>query len=242
MQPHGRTLSVHPHVALTPDAHLGLGATVGSVIPTLGAIIPAAVGVDIGCGMLAVRTQYAVSDLPEDRKPVRQGIERAVPLNAGAANAQVGCEHTERRLEHLRELASAARFDPGSYAGRWELQWVGGEVERREEIDCQHNHTEPEHHYGRDVWLSRKGAINAEQGRPGLIPGSMGTASYVVTGKGNPVSLNSAPHGAGREYSRTRARRTFTAEDLRRAWRVSSTATPTPSSTRSPRPTRTSTR
>lgn len=307
---------VHPHVALMPDAHLGLGATVGSVIPTLGAIIPAAVGVDIGCGMIAVRTQYAVTDLPEDRKPVRQAIERAVPLNAGAANAKVSREHTERRLEHLRDLASAARFDPGSYAARWELQlgtlgsgnhfieitadeaggvwlflhsgsrgvgnriaqkhiavareacegvelphrdlayltegteefdsyiremrwaqtyallnreemmdrvvhqfaeWVGGDVERREEINCHHNYTEPEHHYGRDVWLSRKGAINAEQGRPALIPGSMGTASYVVTGKGNRVSLNSAPHGAGREYSRTRARRTFTAEDLRRA-------------------------
>jgi tRNA-splicing ligase RtcB len=307
---------IHPHVALMPDAHLGLGATVGSVIPTVGAIIPAAVGVDIGCGMIAVRTQYATTDLPADRKPVRQAIERAVPLNAGAANRTISREHTERRLEQLRALATEAGFDPASYAARWELQlgtlgsgnhfievtadeaggvwlflhsgsrgvgnriaqkhiavarelcagedlpdrdlayltegteefdayiremrwaqtyallnreemmdrvvrqfaeWVDGDVDRVEEINCHHNYTEREHHYGRDVWLSRKGAINAEQGRPGLIPGSMGTASYVVVGRGDPVSLTSAPHGAGREYSRTRARKTFTAEDLRAA-------------------------
>ncbi|MCP3421138.1 RtcB family protein [Nocardioides pinisoli] len=307
---------IHPHVALMPDAHLGLGATVGSVIPTLGAIIPAAVGVDIGCGMIAVRTQYTTDDLPADRAPVRQAIERAVPLNAGAANRTVSREHTELRLERLRALAGEAGFDPASYAQRWDLQlgtlgsgnhfievtadetggvwlflhsgsrgvgnriaqkhiavarelcagedlpdrdlayltegteefdayiremqwaqtyallnreemmdrvvrqfgeWVDGVVERVEEINCHHNYTEPEHHYGRDVWLSRKGAINAEEGRPGLIPGSMGTASYVVVGKGDPVSLNSAPHGAGREYSRTRARKTFTADDLRAA-------------------------
>jgi tRNA-splicing ligase RtcB len=307
---------IHPHVALMPDAHLGLGATVGSVIPTLGAIIPAAVGVDIGCGMIAVRTQYATTDLPADRKPVRQAIERAVPLNAGAANRTISREHTERRLEQLRALAAEAGFDPASYAARWELQlgtlgsgnhfievtadeaggvwlflhsgsrgvgnriaqkhiavarelcagedlpdrdlayltegteefdayiremrwaqtyallnreemmdrvvrqfaeWVDGDVDRVEEINCHHNYTEREHHYGRDVWLSRKGAINAEEGRPGLIPGSMGTASYVVVGRGDPVSLSSAPHGAGREYSRTRARKTFTAEDLRAA-------------------------
>ena len=113
---------IHPHVALMPDAHLGLGATVGSVIPTLGAIIPAAVGVDIGCGMIAVRTHYAVGDLPEDRKPVRQAIERAIPLNAGAANGSVSREHTEQRLEQLRGLASDAGFDPATYAKRWELQ------------------------------------------------------------------------------------------------------------------------
>jgi tRNA-splicing ligase RtcB len=307
---------IHPHVALMPDAHLGLGATVGSVIPTVGAIIPAAVGVDIGCGMIAVRTQYATTDLPADRKPVRQAIERAVPLNAGAANRTISREHTERRLEQLRALATEAGFDPASYAARWELQlgtlgsgnhfievtadeaggvwlflhsgsrgvgnriaqkhiavarelcagedlpdrdlayltegteefdayiremrwaqtyallnreemmdrvvrqfaeWVDGDVDRVEEINCHHNYTEREHHYGRDVWLSRKGAINAEEGRPGLIPGSMGTASYVVVGRGDPVSLSSAPHGAGREYSRTRARKTFTAEDLRAA-------------------------
>jgi tRNA-splicing ligase RtcB len=96
-------------------------------------------------------------------------------------------------------------------------EWVGGDVERQEEINCHHNYTEQERHFGKDVWLSRKGAINAEAGRPGLVPGSMGTASYVVSGLGNPVSLNSAPHGAGREYSRSKARRTFTHEQLREA-------------------------
>ncbi|UAL30856.1 RtcB family protein [Nocardioides rotundus] len=308
---------IHPHVALMPDAHLGLGATVGSVIPTLGAIIPAAVGVDIGCGMIAVRTPYTADELPADRAPVREAIERAVPLNAGAANRTVSRDHTRERLERLRSLADEAGFDPATYAARWELQlgtlgsgnhfievtvdeesrvwlflhsgsrgvgnkiaqhhigvareqcageqlphrdlayltegtpefdayiaqmrwaqtyallnreemmdrvarqfaeWVGtAEVERTEEINCHHIYTEPEHHYGKDVWLSRKGAINAEAGRPGLIPGSMGTASYVVVGKGDPASLNSAPHGAGRSFSRTRARKTFTVEDLRAA-------------------------
>ena len=309
---------IHPHVALMPDAHLGLGATVGSVIPTLGAIMPAAVGVDIGCGMIAVRTQYSREQLPADRRPLREAIERAVPLSAGARNRTVSREHTSRRLEQLTRDAERTGFDPASYATSWELQlgtlgsgnhfievtvdeldrvwlflhsgsrgvgnkiaqkhirvardlcakrwielpdadlaylsegddefwayigemrwaqgyallnreemmdrvvrqfaeWVDGPVERQEEINCHHNYTEQETHFGQQVWLSRKGAINAELGRPGLIPGSMGTASYVVSGKGNPVALSSAPHGAGREYSRTRARKTFTREDLREA-------------------------
>jgi len=113
---------IHPHIALMPDAHLGLGATVGSVIPTLGAIIPAAVGVDIGCGMIAVRTPYTLDQLPTDRKPIREAIERAIPLSAGAANQKVSREHTELRLVQLRELAEQAEFDPAQYAGRWELQ------------------------------------------------------------------------------------------------------------------------
>lgn len=313
---------IHPHLALMPDAHLGLGATVGSVIPTLGAIIPAAVGVDIGCGMIAVRTRFTTDELPVDRRPLREAIERAVPLSAGAANRAISREHTERRLAELTALAEQAGFEPGRYAARWDLQlgtlgsgnhfievtvdeagrvwlflhsgsrgvgnkiaqhhikvardlcakwwielpdkdlaylaegtdefwayvremrwaqryallnreemmdrvvrqfaeWMGlgsaDEVERVEEINCHHNYTEREHHFGEDVWLSRKGAINAERGRAGLIPGSMGTASYVVRGLGNPVALNSAPHGAGREYSRSKARRTFTREQLREA-------------------------
>jgi tRNA-splicing ligase RtcB len=307
---------IHPHLALMPDAHLGLGATVGSVIPTLGAIIPAAVGVDIGCGMIAVRTAYDVTQLPADRRPLREAIERIVPLSAGAANRGIEREHTQRRLEELGRLAEEAGFDPGTYHRRWELQlgtlgsgnhfievtvdeldrvwlflhsgsrgvgnkiaqahiavarercageelphrdlaylvegtaefdayiaqmrwaqhyallnreemmdrvqacfadWVGGDVVRQEEINCHHNYTEPERHGGRDVWLSRKGAINAEAGRPGLIPGSMGTASYVVVGKGSTDALMSAPHGAGRAFSRTKARKTFTREQLREA-------------------------
>ena len=309
---------IHPHLALMPDAHLGLGATVGSVIPTLGAIIPAAVGVDIGCGMIALRTQFTVADLSHDRRPVRQAIELAAPLRAGAANRPVSREHTEERLTYLRALAEQADFDPAAYSARWELQlgtlgsgnhfieitvdeldrvwlflhsgsrgvgnkiaqqhmgvarrlcerwwitlphrdlaylvegtdefwayirqmrwaqtyallnreemmdrvvrqvseWVGSPVEAQETINCHHNYTEQERHFGKKVWLSRKGAINAEKGRPGLIPGSMGTASYVVEGKGNPLSLNSAPHGAGRSYSRSAARKQFTREQLREA-------------------------
>jgi tRNA-splicing ligase RtcB len=96
-------------------------------------------------------------------------------------------------------------------------EWAGVAVERLEEINCHHNYTERERHFGEDVWLTRKGAINAEAGRPGLIPGSMGTASYVVAGRGNAASLSSAPHGAGREYSRKRARKTFTLAQLREA-------------------------
>ena len=309
---------IHPHLALMPDAHLGRGATVGSVIPTLGAIMPAAVGVDIGCGMIAVRTGWTREQLPADRSVVRREIERSVPLSAGVANRTVSRDHTHERLERLRALAAEAGFDPSSYAKRWELQlgtlgsgnhfieitvdeqdrvwlflhsgsrgvgnkiaqrhigvarelcrrwwidlpdpdlaylvegtpefdayvaqmrwaqtyallnreemmdrvvrcfaeWVGGDVDRLEEINCHHNYTERERHYGRDVWLSRKGAINAEAGRPGLIPGSMGTASYVVEGKGHPPSLNSAPHGAGRRFSRSAARKEFSVEQLREA-------------------------
>jgi tRNA-splicing ligase RtcB len=96
-------------------------------------------------------------------------------------------------------------------------QWIGGPVDRVQEVNCHHNYTEQEKHFGKVVWLSRKGAINAEAGVWGLIPGSMGTRSYVVQGKGNPLALNSSPHGAGREYSRSRARKTFTRDDLRAA-------------------------
>lgn len=308
---------IFPHLALMPDAHLGKGATVGSVIPTLGAIIPAAVGVDIGCGMIAVKTQYKAADLPEDRKPLREEIERAIPLSAGKYNNKIVATAVPR-IEELKELATKAGFDPASYAGHWEYQlgslgsgnhfievsldeedsvwlflhsgsrgignkiatkhikvaqqvakkywielpdpdlaylvegtdefnayirelrwaqhfallnreemmdrvirqftdWVGGPVEELERINCHHNFTEKENHFGKSVWLSRKGAIRAREGDPGLIPGSMGTASYVVVGKGNPVSLDSSPHGAGREYSRTAARKAFGIEQLREA-------------------------
>ncbi|GAB6985110.1 hypothetical protein JCM10369A_16340 [Nocardioides pyridinolyticus] len=113
---------IHPHLALMPDAHQGLGATVGSVIPTRGAIMPAAVGVDIGCGMIAVRTQFAREDLPADRRRLRQEIERAVPLSAGAANRTISRDHTRERLEQLRGLAEEAGFDPAASAKRWDLQ------------------------------------------------------------------------------------------------------------------------
>ncbi|QXQ09426.1 RtcB family protein [Paeniglutamicibacter sp. Y32M11] len=306
---------IFPHLALMPDAHLGKGATVGSVIPTLGAIIPAAVGVDIGCGMIAVKTQFTEEQLPKDRKSLREEIERAIPLSAGKYNRKVVAT-AEPRIAALKALAETAGFDPGDYAKNWELQlgtlgsgnhfievsldednnvwlflhsgsrgvgnriatkhikvaqqvakkywidlpdpdlaylvegteefdsyirelrwaqhfallnreemmdrvirqfteWVGAEVQEIERINCHHNFTERETHFGKSVWLSRKGAIRAREGDPGLIPGSMGTASYVVVGKGNPVALCSSPHGAGREYSRTAARKAFTIDQLR---------------------------
>jgi tRNA-splicing ligase RtcB len=306
---------IHPHVALMPDAHLGKGATVGSVIPTLHALIPAAVGVDIGCGMIAVRTQFSASDLAgRDLRALRLAIEAAVPLSAGRHNREL----TETAAARVAELEAAATVDYDATARNWRLQlgslgsgnhfievtldeadrvwlflhsgsrgignrlaqehidvavdrchrmkvrlperdlayltegtaefdaylrdlrwaqrfallnreemmdrvvsclerWLGEPVVESERINAHHNFTQQEEHYGQTVWVSRKGAIEARAGQPGLIPGSMGTASYVVAGKGDPVSLNSSPHGAGRRYSRTAARRTFTAEDLRAA-------------------------
>jgi tRNA-splicing ligase RtcB (3'-phosphate/5'-hydroxy nucleic acid ligase) len=308
---------IHPHIALMPDAHLGKGATVGSVIPTLGAIIPAAVGVDIGCGMIAVRTQYRREDLRGDLSVLRNAVERAVPLSAGSYNRQL-TSTAAKRTDQLTAEAEKAGFDPGKYAGNWKLQlgtlgsgnhfievcqdesgavwlflhsgsrgvgnkiaqhhikvaqeamqrwwislpdpdlaylvegtdefwayirelrwaqnfalanrdemmdrviecladFVDGPVEELERVQCHHNYTERERHFGKEVWLSRKGAINAAEGVPGLIPGSMGDFSYVVVGKGNRLSLNSSPHGAGRAYSRSKARKTFTREQLREA-------------------------
>ncbi len=309
---------IHPHLALMPDAHLGLGATVGSVIPTLGAIMPAAVGVDIGCGMIAVKTQFDAADLDgRDLAELRQQIERAIPLSAGRDNRKIVAT-AEPRVAELEALAEKAEFDPASYAGHWrhqlgslgsgnhfieisldenddvwmflhsgsrgvgnriaqhhikvaqrlakqwwielphpdlaylvegtaeftryirELRWaqhfallnreemmdrvanqlgrfLDAPVEERERINCHHNFTESERHFGKQVWVSRKGAIMADAGRPGLIPGSMGTASYVVEGRGNAMALNSSPHGAGREYSRSAARKTFTHAQLREA-------------------------
>jgi len=307
---------IYPHIALMPDAHLGKGATVGSVIPTQGAIIPAAVGVDIGCGMIAVKTQFTAADFAgRSLAPLRESIERAIPLSAGHDNNRVVAT-AEPRVAELEALAETARFDPARYAKKWRLQlgslgsgnhfievskdetdavwlflhsgsrgignriatyhikvaqdltkrwWIelpdrdlaylvegteqfdryiaelrwaqhfallnreemmdrvirqvgeflGADVVEVERINCHHNFTEKEHHFGRDVWVSRKGAIQADTGRPGLIPGSMGTASYVVEGLGNPLALNSSPHGAGRSHSRNAARRLFTQDQLR---------------------------
>jgi tRNA-splicing ligase RtcB len=312
---------IHPHVALMPDAHLGKGATVGSVIPTLGAIIPAAVGVDIGCGMIAVRTQWSQERLRAAGRlsDLRVDIERRVPLSAGVGNRRL-TRSAEQRVATLEDAARAAGFDPGAYVPRWrlqlgslgsgnhfievsadeegrvwlflhsgsrgvgnriaqhhirvavercrraridlperdlayleegtpefdayirELRWaqdfallnreemmdrvvaaagafVGEDVVEAERVNCHHNFTEQEDHAGQRVWVSRKGAIRARAGDAGLIPGSMGTASYVVVGKGEPESLCSSPHGAGRAYSRSAARRQFTRAQLREAMR-----------------------
>jgi tRNA-splicing ligase RtcB len=306
---------VFPHLALMPDAHLGKGATVGSVIPTLRAVIPAAVGVDIGCGMIAVRTEFATDDLAgRPLARLRQAVERAVPLSAGGRNQKLTATASARiaeleavpdvdpdlHLPHWREqlgslgsgnhfievsrdehgrvwlfLHSGSRGVGNRIAQRhieiardlmrryWielpdpdlaylvedtdefqtyirDLRWaqtyallnreemmdrvvgclaefLGTDVAEAERINCHHNFTQLEKHFGREVWVSRKGAIEARAGQPGLIPGSMGTASYVVSGLGYPPALHSAPHGAGRAYSRSAARRTFTHDQLRQA-------------------------
>jgi tRNA-splicing ligase RtcB len=305
---------VYPHVALMPDAHLGKGATIGSVIPTLGAIIPAAVGVDIGCGMMAVRTQFVEGELPVDRGRVHAAISAAVPLSAGKYNGRVRNEAMQTRIDELEaldgieqavQIAPNWRMQLGSlgsgnhfieisldeddqawlflhsgsrgvgnklagkhikvaqeqcarrwiklpdpdlaylvegepefdayiqalgwaqrfaYLNREEMMdrvseavaaWVGvAEIEKLDEVNCHHNYTVREQHFGKEVWLSRKGAIDASVGTPGLIPGSMGDLSYVVRGKGHKGSLCSSPHGAGRNHSRSAARRLFTREDL----------------------------
>jgi tRNA-splicing ligase RtcB len=121
---------------------------------------------------------------------------------------------------YIEALRWAQRF---AYLNREEMmdrvvdqvgRFVGSPVERAEVVNCHHNYTERETHFGREVWLSRKGAISARKGQLGLIPGSMGTASYVVVGRGNVPSMMSSPHGAGRNFSRTAARKRFSRADL----------------------------
>ncbi|MGY1986134.1 RtcB family protein [Blastococcus sp. SYSU DS0669] len=317
---------VHPHVALMPDAHLGKGATVGSVLPTRAAIIPAAVGVDIGCGMIAVRTPWSVDEVRArgPLAPLRGDIERAVPLSAGRYNKKLTAT-ARRRVAELEataeELGDRVLHSVTTTAPNWALQlgslgsgnhfievtaderdqvWlflhsgsrgVGNKIAQKhiaiaqerarrdgldlpdrdlawldegtpefdryiaelrwaqhfallnreemmdrvadalarhmradatpelERINAHHNFSQHERHVGEELWVSRKGAIEARRGQAGLIPGSMGTASYVVTGLGNPESLNSSPHGAGRVYSRSKARRTFTRAQLEESMR-----------------------
>jgi len=303
---------IYPHVALMPDAHLGKGATVGSVIPTLGAIIPAAVGVDIGCGMMAVRTAHHGHELPADRRGLHAQISTVIPLSAGKYNGAIHSDGTQARITALetvpgidqaeaiapnwrmqlgslgsgnhfievsldeddqvwlflhsgsrgvgnklatkhigvaqrqcekrfislpdKDLAYLVEGEPEFWSYVEALRWAqrfaylnreemmqrviesfedwAGPIERTDEINCHHNYTAREKHFGKEVWLSRKGAIDAGEGVRGLIPGSMGAASYVVTGKGNRLALNSSPHGAGRNHSRSAAKRLFTREDL----------------------------
>ncbi|MGO1950036.1 MAG: RtcB family protein [Mycobacteriaceae bacterium] len=306
---------IFPHVALMPDAHFGKGSSVGTVFGTQKAVIPAAVGVDIGCGMIGVRTSFTASDLEvRELTDLRDAIERTIPLSPGRYNGWVlggtaedrtrelaqlaedtgvdlghsrkwrqqlgslgGGNHfielcldeedrvwmflhsgsrgvgnkiaqkhikTAQRLmrkfwvelpdadlaylpegtpefdSYLRELAWAQRF---AWLNREEMmdrfshllgEWIGEQVEETERINCHHNYTVKEEHYGKTVWLTRKGAVRADEGVRALIPGSMGTASYVVEGRGFPPGLRSAPHGAGRRFSRTEARKRYSASDL----------------------------
>lgn len=303
---------IYPHVALMPDAHFGMGSSVGTVFGTKGAVIPAAVGVDIGCGMIGVRTRFTAADL-EGRNLVelRDRLEADIPLSPGNYNSwdlsdsaaarcreldalaerdgvdlrhsknwrqQLGslgggnhfielCLDEEDRVwmflhsgsrgvgnkiaqRHIkiaqrmtgdrvphRDLAYLVEGTPEFYSYLAELHWaqrfawlnreemmdrfaaalsdfIGTPVDEEQRINCHHNYTVLEEHFGEEVWLTRKGAVLASAGVPALIPGSMGTASYVVEGLGNAEGLNSAPHGAGRKMSRRKARAEFTAADL----------------------------
>lgn len=301
---------IYKHVALMPDAHFGYGATVGSVIPTEGAIIPSAVGVDIGCGMIAARLDMTANDLPDDLSRLHTKIANAVPAGVGKGHALASGEGmpdlpstqneswwTHKLIETARQqfgsLGSGNHFvevcldendnvwvvlhsgsrgvgnqlanihidgakalmkryfidlpDPDlAYLAEsteefsnyirdmlWAQEYamlnrqrmmclvrdcidafMGRPVATVDVINCHHNFTEREHHMGRNVWLTRKGAIRAREGDRGVIPGSMGAASYIVSGKGNPASFHSCSHGAGRKMSRGQARRELDRETL----------------------------
>lgn len=306
---------IESHVAVMPDAHAGKGSTVGTVIATKGAIIPAAVGVDIGCGMCAVKLPLHVEQLG-DLKTLRASIERSIPTgrhgngeisnrvgeallelgvmsdvgrkksnlklaelqlgslgggnhfievcvdNAGGAwvmlhsgSRNIGktladihidrakglmkqyfidlpdpdlaflAQGTEEFNDYLKDLHFAQRY---AKANRNEMMLrvlkdvsyqVFGEDRGPElmtglRVDCHHNYTAIENHFGKNIYVTRKGAVSAKDGELGIIPGSMGTRSYIVKGKGNAESFHSCSHGAGRRMSRTKARATFTVADL----------------------------
>ncbi|HLT29970.1 MAG TPA: RtcB family protein [Myxococcaceae bacterium] len=315
---------VYPHVAVMPDVHVGIGATVGSVVPTREAVIPAAVGVDIGCGMMAVKTSLTASDLPESLRELRHGIERAVPhgrtrhggsgdrgawhripapVNDAWSELRPGYEELAAKhpklgrgndVNHLGTLGTGNHFIEvcldenqdvwvmlhsgsrgvgnriGSYFIRLAredmrihevnlpdrdlayltegtehfddyvhaVEWAQTYARKNREVmmaavlealrnakgippfradlmavNCHHNYVRREHHAGEDVLVTRKGAISAREGELGIIPGSMGAQSFIVRGRGNPNSLHSSSHGAGRVMSRTEARRKFTLEE-----------------------------
>ncbi len=327
---------VHKPLALMPDAHLGMGATVGSVVATEGSIIPAAVGVDIGCGMVAQKTVFTRDQIDEHLSKIHDGIAKAVPSgqpkrgdrNSGSrtkfANSKVldrlvrdapnvksdkfnpkkiasqfgtlgGGNHfieltvddddqvwvvlhsgsrgpgnifaqqhigkaknsLKRALEHPLEDPDLAHFVQGTEefedyiqgmlwaqdyalenraemmdavlrvigdemsstpAGQEKKMSVAGRngqnVTDGAKIQCHHNYASCEHHHGIEMWVTRKGAIDASVGKWGIIPGSMATGSFIVSGLGNPESYRSASHGAGRRLSRTAARKQLTEESL----------------------------
>ncbi|MEU4117424.1 RtcB family protein [Kitasatospora sp. NPDC028055] len=305
-------------LAVMPDVHLGKGATVGSVIAMKDAVCPAAVGVDIGCGMSAVKTSLTAEDLPDDLSALRSKIEQAIPVGRGlhtdpvdpvtlpgfraegwddfwqrfdgiaedvkwrreramqqmatlgggnhfielcvdttgavwlmlhSGSRNIGKELAEhhmsvaRALPHNqglvdRDLAVFLAKTPEMADYRQDLFWAQEyakhnralmmalfqDVVRREfdkaqvtfdeVISCHHNYVSEERYDGVDLLVTRKGAIRAGSGDLGIIPGSMGTGSYIVRGLGNAASFNSASHGAGRKMSRTAAKKRFTTRDL----------------------------
>lgn len=316
---------IFKHLAVMPDVHLGKGSTIGSVIPTVGAIIPAAVGVDIGCGMIAARTSLHARDLPDNLHGLRNAIEHAVPhgktfgkrdqgawadvpakadkawgqlagrfkaitdkyprlektnnrhhlgtLGGGNHFIEVCLDEADRvwfmlhsgsrgvgnaignlfielaqadMRQHLANLPDKdlAYFEEGSrhFADYVEaVEWAQDYARQNRElmmlavvgaarkalgkpfeasleaVNCHHNYVQREQHFGREVLVTRKGAVSAQKGQLGIIPGSMGARSFIVRGLGNEEAFCSCSHGAGRLMSRTKARSRFTVEDQRRA-------------------------
>ncbi|MBA2538897.1 MAG: RtcB family protein [Deltaproteobacteria bacterium] len=316
---------VFRHVAVMPDVHFGIGATVGSVVATEKAIIPAAVGVDIGCGMMAVETSMSGSQLPDSLKELRLAIEKAVPhgrTNDGRRGdrgawrsvpdrpsvawrdlsreyKRISDKHPKvgqgNDVNHLGTLGTGNHFievclderdrvwfmlhsgsrGVGNRIGSYFIELAKRDMQRHEKnlpdkdlayltegtrhfddyvqavewaqkyamtnrelmmdaviaaardeacklppfelgstaVNCHHNYVTTEHHFGRDVFVTRKGAVRARLGDLGIIPGSMGARSYIVRGKGEPQSFCSCSHGAGRAMSRGEAKRRFTVED-----------------------------
>ncbi len=314
---------IHKHIAAMPDVHWGMGATIGSVLATKGAIVPAAVGVDLGCGMMAYQTTLIASDMPDSLSAIRSAIEAAVPHgrtdNGGSndrgsfsdlpdshANRWNGLsarwdriieKHPKARgynsANHLGTLGTGNHFieicldendqvwvmlhsgscGPGNRIGSYFIEKAKKEMERyfigeylpdkdlsyfventeifddyvnavgwaqdfalenrkammgavlnvmhkvlpgfsitNMAVNCHHNYVERENHFGANVWVTRKGAVRARTGDLGIIPGSMGTGSFIVRGKGNPESFCSCSHGAGRVMSRGEAKREITLE------------------------------
>ncbi|MBV6286669.1 RtcB family protein [Pseudomonas aegrilactucae] len=316
---------IFKHLAVMPDVHLGKGSTIGSVIPTLGAIVPAAVGVDIGCGMMAACTSLRAVDLPDNLFGLRSAIEKAVPhgktfgrrdqgawnhvptvadqawsalagrfkaitdkypqlektnnrqhlgtLGGGNHFIEVCLDEADRvwfmlhsgsrgvgnaignlfielakadMRQHIanlpdRELAyfeeGSRHFDDYVEAVGWAQdfarhnralmmhavieaarQVIGKPFDASlEAINCHHNYVQKEQHFGQEILVTRKGAVSAQKGQLGIIPGSMGAKSFIVRGLGNEESFCSCSHGAGRIMSRARARQAFTVEDQARA-------------------------
>lgn len=318
---------IFKHLAVMPDVHLGKGSTIGSVIPTVGAIIPAAVGVDIGCGMIAARTSLMASDLPDNLSGLRSAIEKAVPhgrsparggrdkgawedvpeladhawsalagrfkvitdkyprlektnnrkhlgtLGTGNHFIEVCLDEAQRVWFMLHsgsrgvgnaigslfiELAQAdmrqhianlpdrdlAYFEEGSQHFDDYVEAVGWAQDfakqnrammmhaviaaartvikkpfeaNLEAVNCHHNYVQKEQHFGQEVLVTRKGAVSAQKGQLGIIPGSMGARSFIVRGLGNEEAFCSCSHGAGRTMSRTKAKKLFTVDDQIRA-------------------------
>jgi tRNA-splicing ligase RtcB len=306
------------HVALMPDAHVGMGATIGSVIPTEGAIIPAAVGVDIGCGMIAAELPFTSDILGDDLTRLHSHIAQVVPAGVGRGHDRdqqavtdlmtrarkpelapkqqstaakqmgtlgsgnhfveiclderdrvwvvlhsgsrgIGNQLAKQHIESAKGLMrryfidlddqdlaylveGTPEFDDYITAMLWAQDYalanretmmdavltqvaayIGHHFDESRRINCHHNFTEREHHHGRNLWITRKGAIRARTGDLGVIPGSMGTRSYIVEGAGSPASYTSCSHGAGRRLSRGQARRQLDLDGLRqqmtgRAW------------------------